>query len=33
MRYIALGLLGMGSIDNATAAESKFKGNMFEEWK
>ena len=29
MRYIALGMLGMGSIDNATAAEGKLKGNMF----
>ena len=33
MRYIALGLLGMRSIDNATVAESMFKGNMFGEWK
>ncbi len=27
--YIALGMLGIGSIDNATAAERKIKGYMF----
>ena len=29
LRYIAPVLLGIGFIDNATAAESKIKGYMF----